>query len=161
MSGHMKRRLTKEDITILVRGKEIILKNSIKASLANIINELVDFESYTAEEVHGEWLNSARMRVAKYLKGARKREGLTQQEVCKKLKIQQSNLSSMERGERAIPDYLKDKFVKLYGIKKKMIDEVVIRKEFAELRTEAKKQARRTSFKKSDVDGIVKKARKK
>jgi predicted XRE-type DNA-binding protein len=129
MSEHTKKRLTKEDITILVRGKEIELKSSIKSSLANIINELIDFNSFTAEEVHGDWLQSPRMRVAKYLTGARKREGLTQIDVCNKLKIQQSNLSSMERGERPIPNALILKFAKLYGIKKKMIDESQIEKE--------------------------------
>ncbi|MBL6991834.1 MAG: helix-turn-helix transcriptional regulator [Bacteriovoracaceae bacterium] len=121
MSEHMRRRLTKDDITILVRGTEIELKSSIKASLANIINELIDFDSFTAEEVHGEWLISPLMRVAKYLKGARKREGLTQAEVCKKLKIQQGNLSKMENGERPIPESLISKLASLYNIKKKMI----------------------------------------
>lgn len=127
MSEHMKKRLTKDDLTILVRGKEIELKSTIKSSLANIINEIVDFELFSAEEVHGNWLKNPRTRVAKYLKGARSREGLTQQEVCKKLGILQSNLSKMESGERPIPKNLIVKFCKLYSIKRKMIDESMVK----------------------------------
>jgi len=119
----MKKRLTKNDITILVRGEEVELKSTIKTSFANIINELVDFDSYSAQEVLGDWVNDPRMRVAKYLKGIRSMEGLTQEEVCKKLKIKQSNLSKMESGERPIPKNLIDKFVKLYKIKRVMLIE--------------------------------------
>ena len=119
----MRRRLTKNDITILVRGEEVELKSTIKTSFANIINELIDFETYSMEEILGDWVNDPRMRVAKYLKGIRKRDGLTQEEVCKKLKIKQSNLSKMESGERPIPKGLIDKFVKLYNVKKIMLIE--------------------------------------
>lgn len=123
MSGRMKKHLTSDDLTILVRGKEIELKSSIKASLANIIDELLDFDSVSAKEIHGEWLENPRQRVAKYLKGARKREGLTQEEICDKLKIQQSNYSSMERGERAISSHLIPKLAKLLNVKAKRLDE--------------------------------------
>jgi DNA-binding XRE family transcriptional regulator len=119
----MKRHLTKDDIIILVRGKEIDLKSSIKISFANIINELIETESASAEEIFGDWINNPRLRVAKYLKGIRKREGLTQVEVCKKLKIQQANLSKMESGERPVPKNLIEKISKLYNIRKKMLSE--------------------------------------
>lgn len=123
MSEHMKKHLTKDDIIILVRGKEIELKSSIKISFANIINELIEPESASAEEIFGEEINNPRLRVAKYLKGIRKREGLTQVEVCKKLKIQQANLSKMESGERPVPKNLIEKISKLYNIRKKMLSE--------------------------------------
>jgi len=128
MSAHMKKRLTNEDVKILVFGQEVELKKRLKASLVNIINEVVDLDSYSAEEVHGEWVNSPRMRVAKYLKGARKREGLTQKEVCDKLNIQQSNYSSMERGERPIPAHLISKIAKLFNVKSKMLNEQQVEK---------------------------------
>lgn len=123
MSEHMKRHLTKDDIVILVRGKEIDLKTSIKISFANIINELVESKSASAEEIHGDWIYNPRLRVAKYLKGIRKREGLTQLQVCQKLKIQQANLSKMESGERPVPKNLIGKISKLYNIRKKMLME--------------------------------------
>ena len=69
-----------------------------------------------------------RMRVAKYLKGARKREGITQKQVCDKLDIQQSNYSSMERGERPIPDYLISKIAKFLNVKAKMLNEEQVEK---------------------------------
>ena len=128
MSAHMKKHLTNEDVKILVFGQEIKLKKSLKASLVNIINEVVDLDSYSSEEVHGKWLYSPRMRVAKYLKGARKREGLTQKEVCDKLDIQKSNFSSMERGERPIPEYLICGLAKLLNVKSKMLDEEQVEK---------------------------------
>ena len=128
MLGHTKKHLTSSDIVILVRGKEIELKGSIRLSIANIINELIDVNSSSAKEIHGEWLLSPRMRVAKYLKGIRKREGLTQLEVCKILKIEQSNLSKMENGERPIPKNLILRFSKLFKIKKEMITERKINK---------------------------------
>lgn len=128
MSAHMKKHLTNEDVKILVFGQEIELKKSLKASLVNIINEVVDFDSYTSQDVHGEWLSSSRMRVAKYLKGARKREGLTQKEVCDKLDIQQSNYSSMERGERPIPEHLISSLAKFLNVKSKMLDEEQVEK---------------------------------
>jgi DNA-binding XRE family transcriptional regulator len=119
----MKNKITKDNIVILVRGKEIYLKSSIKIAFANIINELIDPESASAEEIFGEEINNPRLRVAKYLKGIRKREGLTQIEVCKKLKIQQANLSKMESGERPVPKNLFEKISKLYNIRKKMLSE--------------------------------------
>src|SRR5690606_530106 len=54
MSGHTKKHLTNEDVKILVFGQEIELKKSLKASLVNIINEVIDLDSYSAEQVHGE-----------------------------------------------------------------------------------------------------------
>ncbi len=119
----MKRHLTKDDIVILVRGKEIDLKSSIKVSFANIINELIESESSSAKEVLGDWVENPRLRVAKYLKGIRKREGFTQLQVCQKLKIQQANLSKMESGERPVPKNLIGKISKLYNIRKKMLME--------------------------------------
>ncbi len=124
----MKKHLTNEDVKILVFGKEIELKKSLKASLVNIIKEVVDLDSYSSEDVHGEWLNSPRMRVAKYLKGARKREGLTQKEICDKLGLQQSNYSKMEKGERPIPEHLILKFAKLLKVKPKMLNEEQVEK---------------------------------
>ena len=126
MSAHTKKRLTKDDITILVRGQELQLKSSVKKSLASIINELVESDTFSAKETHGNWLENARLRAAKYIKGARKREGLTQEQVYKKTGIRQSNLSAMEAGKRPIPKDLISKLCKLYGIKKKMIDEDLI-----------------------------------
>ncbi len=123
MSERMKRHLTKDDIVILVRGKEIDLKSSIKVSFANIINELIESESSSAKEVLGDWVENPRLRVAKYLKGIRKREGFTQLQVCQKLKIQQANLSKMESGERPVPKNLIGKISKLYNIRKKMLME--------------------------------------
>jgi DNA-binding XRE family transcriptional regulator len=123
MHKFMKNKITKDNIVILVRGKEIYLKSSIKIAFANIINELIDPESASAEEIFGEEINNPRLRVAKYLKGIRKREGLTQIEVCKKLKIQQANLSKMESGERPVPKNLFEKISKLYNIRKKMLSE--------------------------------------
>lgn len=123
MSERMRRHLTKDDIVILVRGQEIKLKSSIKVSFANIINELIETESSSAEEVLGDWVNNPRLRVANYLKGIRKREGLTQLQVCQKLGIQQANLSKMESGERPIPKNLIGKISKLYNIKQKMLSE--------------------------------------
>jgi DNA-binding XRE family transcriptional regulator len=128
MSAHTKKHLTNEDVKILVFGQELELKKSLKASLVNIINEVVDLDSYSSEEVHGKWLNSPRMRVAKYLKGSRKREGLTQKDVCDKLDIQQSNYSSMERGERPIPEHLVSGLAKLLNVKSKMLDEEQVEK---------------------------------
>lgn len=128
MSAHMKKHLTNKDVKILVFGQEIELKTSLKASLVNIIQEIVDFDSFTAQDVHGEWLNSPRMRVAKYLKGARKREGLTQKNICEALDIQQSNYSSMERGERSIPAHLITGLAKLLKVKAKMLDEELVKK---------------------------------
>lgn len=123
MSVHMKKRLTKDVLSTLVRDKEINIKSSMKSSFANHISELVVEDVYTAEEVHGEWLDDPRMRVAKYLRGTRSREGFSQKEVCKKLGIPQSNLSKLENGERPIPGHLIPKFAKLYKIKSKMITE--------------------------------------
>lgn len=128
MSERTKKHLTSADLTILVRGQEIELKSSIKASLASIIDELIDFDSISAKEMHGDWLDDSRQRVARYLKGARKREGLTQEQICETLGIQQSNYSSMERGERPIPSYLIPKLAKLLGAKVKMLDESKIEK---------------------------------
>lgn len=124
----MKKHLTSEDVKILVFGQEIELKKGLKASLVNIINEVIDLNTYSSEETHGKWLSSSRMRVAKYLKGARKREGLTQKQVCDKLDIQQSNYSSMERGERPIPSHLIPGLAKLLNVKPKMLDEEQIEK---------------------------------
>ncbi len=121
MSERMRRHLTKDDIVILVRGKEIDLKSSIKVSFANIINELIEPESASGEEIFGDEINNPRLRVAKYLKGIRKREGLTQLRVCQKLKIQQANLSKMESGERPVPKNLIGKISKLYNIREKML----------------------------------------
>ncbi|PCJ27821.1 MAG: hypothetical protein COA94_03695 [Rickettsiales bacterium] len=131
MPAHMKKHLTKNDITILVRGEAIELKDSVKSSLANIIGELVGDDSVSASEVHGDWLNSPRMRVAKYLKGVRNKEGLTQGDVCKKLGIQQSNLSKMESGERSIPPTLVGKFSKLYKVSVKRLQETEQKKKKA------------------------------
>lgn len=128
MSGRTKKHLTNNDVKILVFGKEIELKSSLKASLVNIINEVIDFDSVSGDEVHGDWLKSPRMRVANYLKGARKREGLTQKDICNKLKIQQSNYSSMERGDRAIPSPLISKLAKLLRVKEKMLNEGLVEK---------------------------------
>lgn len=119
----MKKHLTKDDIVILVHGKEIDLKSSIKISFANIINELIESESFSAKGVLGDWVENPRLRVAKYLKGIRKREGLTQLQVCQKLKIQQANLSKMESGDRPVPKNLIGKISKLYNIRKKMLME--------------------------------------
>jgi ribosome-binding protein aMBF1 (putative translation factor) len=126
MSGRTKKHLTNDDVKILVRGKEIELKKSVKNSFLRIIKEIVDIDSVSAKEIHGNWLNSARMRVAKYLMGARKREGFTQVEVCKKLGIQQSNLSSMERGDRPIPKDLIAKFAKLYNVNINLLSEKMV-----------------------------------
>jgi len=115
-------------VKILVFGEEVSIKKSIKASLVNIINEVVDFDSYSAKEVYGEWVDSPRMRVSKYLKGSRKREGLTQKEVCESLEIQQSNYSAMERGERSIPEHLVPKLSKLLNVKSKMLCERKVEK---------------------------------
>ncbi len=123
MSERMKKHLTKDDIVILVHGKEIDLKSSIKISFANIINELIESESFSAKGVLGDWVENPRLRVAKYLKGIRKREGLTQLQVCQKLKIQQANLSKMESGDRPVPKNLIGKISKLYNIRKKMLME--------------------------------------
>ena len=87
-------------------------------------------DSLSAKEVHGDWVLDPRMRIAKYLKGIRKREGLTPIEVCKRLKIEQSNLSKMEHGERPIPKNLILKFSKLFKVKKEMIMESKVKKSF-------------------------------
>jgi len=126
MSAHMKKHLTSEDVKILVFGQEIELKKNLKHSFVNILNEIIDFESYLPKDVHGEWLNSSRMRAAKYMKGARKREGITQKEICEKTGLQQSNYSSMEKGERPIPKSLIIKLSKILNIKSKMINEDLI-----------------------------------
>ena len=119
----MKNKITKDNIIILVRGKEIYLESSIKIAFANILDELIEPESASAEEIFGDWVNNPRLRVANYLKGIRKRERLTQLEVCKKLNIQQANLSKMESGERPVPKNLIEKISKLYNIRKKMLSE--------------------------------------
>ncbi len=128
MSGHMKKHLTNDDVVILVRGQEIQLKGKVKASLVNIINEIVDFDSYPNEDVYGDWIKDARQRVARYIRGARKRENLTQLEVCKNLDIQQSNYSSIENGKRPVPEQLISKLAKLLNIKSKMITESIVSK---------------------------------
>ncbi len=115
------RPLTKRSKKKLVEIKDLAIKKPLNT-------EACDNHSYTARETHGEWVESPRMRVSKYLKGASKREGLTQKEVCQKLKIQQSNYSNMERGERSIPVRLTPKLAKLLDVKSKMLDEKKVEK---------------------------------
>ena len=50
----------------------------------HLTNEVIDLDSYSSEEVHGKWLNSPRMRVAKLLNV--KSKMLDEEQIEKKLK---------------------------------------------------------------------------
>ena len=139
MSAHMKKHLTSDDVKILVHGQEVELKKSIKASLVNIINEIVDKDVYSAEEVFGDWVNSPKLRVANALRGARAREGFTQKHICEKLGLQQSNYSSMERGERPIPNHLIPKLAKFLNINPVLLDKEKVKKKLMKKRKKNQK----------------------
>jgi len=119
----LENRISKDDLTILINGEEVELKSSVREALEIIINELIEPDYVTKEELFGDWVKTPRMKIATYLTGARHREGFTQKQVCEKLGIKQYNLSKIENGERPIPKKLIDKFAKLYNVKKKMLIE--------------------------------------
>lgn len=69
-------------------------------------------EWYTAEELYPEMFDPVKG-PAKYLRGIRMREGLTQTELAKKMGIKQSHISEMERCKRPIGKAMAKKFAKV------------------------------------------------
>lgn len=125
MSAHMKERLTSNKLEVMYGEKEIKLSKEAKQLILRMIKPEIEQVTYSAEDTLGVWVNDSRMRVANYLKGARIREGLTQLELCAKVKgLEQSNLSSMENGHRPIPKDLIKKLAKILRIKESMLDEI-------------------------------------
>ena len=124
MSARMKKRLTNKGFQIFKNGEELKLPKEKERSLHLVISSFIDGEDskkYSGADVFGKSINDPKMRVAKYLKGSRIKSNLTQAQVCKKLGVQQPNLSAMENGSRAIGKEMARKFARLYKANIKLL----------------------------------------
>ena len=90
--------------------------------IRNLLNEL-NFQKVVSEEEKSiPWRMVAAREIEKYgepalsLRGARKKEGLTQKELAKKLGIAQYNLSKMENGSRPISKKMARQLAKILNI---------------------------------------------
>jgi hypothetical protein len=131
MSGRTKKHLTKNEasavVSLLLKSTGVFIPKDKKDLTVERVIEVVE---EIIEEVELEaWDNKRKSEQldpikgpAMALKGARLREGLTQAEVVAKIEgLNQPNLSSMEKGERPIPEHMVKKFAKLYKIKPNLL----------------------------------------
>lgn len=81
----------------------------------------MDFESVPDPRGGVPWREAARKEIARYgepglmLRGARKKDGLNQIELAKRLGIAQYNLSKMENGERPIGKKMAKKLAEIFN----------------------------------------------
>lgn len=133
MSEHMKKHPTKheknkKDLTLLIEGKSFTYHNipHIKLSLIldNIHNKLEKYsvsedEAYSTthwRELFTELHPKKGNRSGKAIKAYRLREGWTQVEIAKKLKVSQNFISSLENGRKPIGKDLAKRLGKLFHI---------------------------------------------
>ena len=111
MSAPMKKPLIKNEVEILIReGDEKVFRVSREKAKGLILlldefrvkrKELENNEAVPSHEVFRE-MDEKFGRAGAALQGARLKEGLSQVELAKKLRIHQSDLSKMEHGKRSI-----------------------------------------------------------
>lgn len=108
MSGHAKKRHTKDEVEVVVRtgskSKEFKLKSSEGIlRLVNYIKSTLPEDTLIPDEAF-KHLNDEYTKPGALLQGYRLKAGLTQEDLAKKLgsEVQQAHISSMESGSRAI-----------------------------------------------------------
>lgn len=108
MSGHAKKRRTKDEVEVVVKtgskSKEFRLKSSEGIlRLVNYIKSTFPEDTLTPDEAF-KHLNDEYTKPGALLQGYRLKAGLTQEELAEKLgkEVQQAHISSMENGSRAI-----------------------------------------------------------
>jgi DNA-binding XRE family transcriptional regulator len=117
MSEHMKRHHTRADhssevISFLHKGifyaipEKIAKKYQITQSDAGSCDALDAFQGLIDEHTAP----------GLALKGVRAKEGFTQVQLAKKLKITQANLSAMENGRRPVGKVMAKRIAKLFGL---------------------------------------------
>jgi DNA-binding XRE family transcriptional regulator len=78
--------------------------NSLKD--LDLLNQLIDKilpDTVAGSKVHGPEIEDPKLKVGIYLRGLRAKEDISQQELCKKIKVKQPNLSAWENGREPIP----------------------------------------------------------
>jgi ribosome-binding protein aMBF1 (putative translation factor) len=104
MSERMKKALTKKNVNLVIFSPDAnafhVPKNKISGLLI-LLDEYRSKSSFKAEDVFAEAFEKY-SKVGAVLQGARLKEEMSQVELAKKLKINQSDLSKMEHGKRPI-----------------------------------------------------------
>ncbi len=108
MSEPTKKRTTTDYVEVRwqVPPQRVAEAKQVMASLGALIEE----ESVPWEEVYPDFNGSVA------LKGARKREGLTQADLAARLGISQTHISEMERGKRPIGKEMAKRLAKVLGV---------------------------------------------
>jgi ribosome-binding protein aMBF1 (putative translation factor) len=121
MSARMKKLPTSNVIIIKISGKESYYTGSV-SKLNQMLKKAKNLDLKPIYEDFIPWEEVARDEIKKYgkqaiaLRGARHRESLTQEQLAKKLKIKQYNLSKMENGKRPIGKVMAKKFAKFFNL---------------------------------------------
>jgi len=117
MSVHMKKHPTKDELILKDKiGRVYLLPKKVASKYILSKNKL---NSISAEEFFSPY-EKKYTKPGMLLRGLRIREGLTQTEFSKLIKVTQANLSHMENGKRPIGKMLSQRIAKVFKIDYRM-----------------------------------------